>query len=104
MVGLTVLLHRRNGARRAASLLIWLGLCLAVDSGLSPALPLLIHNPLLDNVLLEVLGLAFALLALRQGLGKTVWLYHGAEHKAVNAYRRSRGIRRSDRARPSDCL
>ncbi len=86
MIGLTILLHRRNGARRAASLLVWLGLCLAVDFGLSLALPLLVHSPLLDNVLLEVLGLAFALLALRQGLGKTVWRYHGAEHKAVNAY------------------
>jgi len=86
MIGLTIALHRRNGVRRGASLLVWLGLCLAVDFCLSLALPLLIHSPLLANGLLEILGLAFALLALRQGLGETVWCYHGAEHKAVNAY------------------
>ena len=86
MIGLTIFLHRQNGVRRAMSLLLWLGLCLAVDFFLSLALPQLIHSPLLESALLEILGLAFALLALRQGLGKTVWRYHGAEHKAVNAY------------------
>ena len=86
MIGLAVLLHRRNGVRRAATLLVWLGLCLVVNLCLSLALPLLIHSALLGNVLLEILDLAFGLLALRQGLGKIVWRYHGAEHKAVNAY------------------
>ena len=86
MIGLTIFLHRRNGARRAAALLVWLGVCLAVDFCLSLVLPQLVHSPLLENALLQILGLGFALLALRQGLGKTVWRYHGAEHKAVNAY------------------
>lgn len=75
MIGLTIFLHRQNGVRRAMSLLLWLGLCLAVDFFLSLALPQLIHSPLLESALLEILGLAFALLALRQGLGKTVWRY-----------------------------
>jgi uncharacterized protein YqhQ len=86
MIGMAIRLHRQNGLRRGAVLLTWLGLCLAFDLCLSLVLPLLIPSALLANVLLEVLGLAFGLLALRQGLGATVWQYHGAEHKAVNAY------------------
>lgn len=86
MMGLAIVVHRRNGARRGASLLFWLLLCLAVEIGLSYVLPLVMPNPVLGNVLLGLLSFAFGLLALRQGLGKTVWRYHGAEHKAVNAY------------------
>jgi uncharacterized protein YqhQ len=93
MIGLAILLHRRNGVRRAVLLLVWLGLYLAVDLCLSLTLPQLIHSPLLGNAVLEILSFAFALLALRQGLGKAVWRYHGAEHKAVNAYEAGANLR-----------
>jgi L-lactate permease len=86
MMSLAIVVHRRNGAWRGASLLFWLLLCLAVELGLSYVLPLVIASPVLGYMLLGLLSLAFGLLALRQGLGKTVWRYHGAEHKAVNAY------------------
>jgi uncharacterized protein YqhQ len=86
MMGLTVHLHRRNGFRRGVVLLAWLGLSLAFSYGLSLTLPQLIASPLLASILVQILGLGFGLVALRQGLGPTVWRYHGAEHKAVNAY------------------
>ena len=35
---------------------------------------------------MAVFVFALGILALWLGLGKTVWRYHGAEHKAVNAY------------------
>jgi uncharacterized protein YqhQ len=85
-IAMMILLHRRNGVRPAASLLVWLGLAMVASLCLSLILPELIHSALLDDALVQILSVALALLALRQGLGKTVWRYHGAEHKAVNAY------------------
>lgn len=86
MLAMTILLHRRNGVRPAASLLAWLALAMLVSLGLSVVLPTLIQSTLLAGALLEVLSFGLALLALREGLGEAVWRYHGAEHKAVNAY------------------
>jgi len=86
MISLSILIHRRNGLRRGVFLLACLGLCVVVSISLDFLMPLINSNLLLANILLEVLVLGFGLLALRQGLGKTVWRYHGAEHKAVNAY------------------
>ncbi len=86
MMGLAIFLHSRNGVRRGVILLAWLGLYIAFDFALGVVFALMIPNILLGNVLLGLCGIAFGLLALRQGLGKTIWGYHGAEHKAVNAY------------------
>ena len=86
MVGMAVFLHSRNGLARGAMLLAWLGLYVAVDFVLGLAVATYIPSLLLGNVLLGVAGIALGLVVLRQGLGKTVWRYHGAEHKAVNAY------------------
>ena len=36
--------------------------------------------------MLQVLGLLLALAVLQVGMGAEIWRYHGAEHKAVNAY------------------
>jgi uncharacterized protein YqhQ len=86
MFALTFALHRRNGALRGARLLFWLAMCVAADFCFSLALPYLIRDPRPQQVVLGVLDFAFGLLALRYGLGKDIWRYHGAEHKAVNAY------------------
>ena len=86
-ISLTILLTTETGSAEAARLLGWVGLCLAVDFYLSlTVVPEWIQSPLLNNAILQVLGLPCALQTLRQGLGKTVWRFHGAEHKAVNAY------------------
>ena len=85
-IGLMILLHRRNGVRRSARLLGWLGVCLAFDFYLSFVVPEWIRSPLLSVIILQGLGFALALLTLRLGLGTAVWRFHGAEHKAVNAY------------------
>jgi uncharacterized protein YqhQ len=87
MIGLMVSLHARNGWRRVARLLLWVALWLAADLGLSLLLPRLIpRHWTIQDVVLGVADFGLALVALRQGLGKQVWRYHGAEHKAVNAY------------------
>jgi hypothetical protein len=86
MFALAFTLHRRNGALRGARLALWLIMCLAADFCFGLALPYVVQDPLPQQVLLGVLDFAFGLLALRFGLGKDIWRYHGAEHKAVNAY------------------
>lgn len=86
MVGLALSLHSKNGLRRGAWLLACLVLYIVFDFALSVAIAVWVPSVLLGNVLLGASGLVLGLLVLRQGLGKTVWRYHGAEHKAVNAY------------------
>ena len=86
MIVLMISLHRRNGLRRSARLLAFLAVALVCDLGLAVVLPYVVHNVLLANVLMAVLVFALGILAMRLALGKTVWRYHGAEHKAVNAY------------------
>ncbi len=87
MIGLMVALHARNGWRRIARLLLWIALWVAADIGLSLLLPYVLPGHwTTQDVLLGVADFGLALLALRQGLGRDVWRYHGAEHKAVNAY------------------
>ena len=86
MIALSVRLHRENGLRLNARLLLWLALCLLAGQWLSQVLPQLIHSELLASALLQFVCIALGLLALRQGMGEQVWRYHGAEHKAVNAY------------------
>lgn len=93
MIWLAVFLHRKNGVRRGAVLLAWLGLYVIFDFALSLGVPMLIRDTLLGNVTLAALSLAFGLFALKQGMGGAVWRYHGAEHKAVNAYENGADLR-----------
>jgi len=58
----------------------------AGDLGLSLFVPFVVPNVLAANIIVAVLAFGLGIGALRLGMGKTVWQYHGAEHKAVNAY------------------
>jgi uncharacterized protein YqhQ len=86
MLVLMVSLHRRNGLRRSARLLAFFGVAVAGDLGLSLFVPFVVPNVLAANIIVAVLAFGLGIGALRLGMGKTVWQYHGAEHKAVNAY------------------
>jgi uncharacterized protein YqhQ len=86
MIALMISLHRRNGRRRGLRIIAILAVLLACDLGLSSVVPFAVHDLFLANVLVAVLVFALGILALRLALGKAVWRYHGAEHKAVNAY------------------
>ena len=88
MVRLALFLHSKNGLRRALILVGWLVLYVVFDLALSVVFALMVPSMLLGSVLLGIASLGFAMFALRMGLGKRVWRYHGAEHKAVNAYER----------------
>ena len=86
MIALMVSLHRRNGLRRSARLLAFLVAVLACDLGLSVAVALVVPNVRAADAIMTVLVFGLGIAGLRLGLGKSVWQYHGAEHKAVNAY------------------
>jgi uncharacterized protein YqhQ len=86
MMVLMFSLHRRNGVRRGLRLVLFLAFAFACDLALGLVIPYAVGNVLLANVLMAVLVFALGILAMRLGLGRTVWRYHGAEHKAVNAY------------------
>jgi uncharacterized protein YqhQ len=86
MLVLMVSIHRRNGLRRGARLLALLLVAVAGDLGLSLVVPFVVPNMLLANIVVTVFMFGLGIGALRLGMGKTVWQYHGAEHKAVNAY------------------
>lgn len=86
MVVFSMRLHRLNGSRRNTRLLLWLAVCVLASVALSSALHGLIDNQALDGVALQAVGILLALTVLQLGMGTEVWRYHGAEHKAVNAY------------------
>jgi uncharacterized protein YqhQ len=86
MLALSAHLHRLNGARRTGRLLLWLAVLVAASVGISTLLEGFIHQEYVAGVILQAAGLLLALAVLQLGMGTEVWRYHGAEHKAVNAY------------------
>jgi uncharacterized protein YqhQ len=86
MIALMFSLHRRNGLRRSARFVVFLALAMVCNLALGSILPYVVTNAFLANVLVAVLVFALGVVAMWLGLGKAVWRYHGAEHKAVNAY------------------
>ena len=86
MAAFSVRLHRLNGGRRTARLLLFLAVCILASVALSSAVHALIASELLGGVVLQASGMVLALVVLQLGMGTQVWRYHGAEHKVVNAY------------------
>ncbi len=86
MIVFTVARHRENGRRAGGRMLLWLAGYVAVCLGVSALLPALHQGGLLLEALVQVFGLTLGMAVLRLGMGADVWRYHGAEHKAVNAY------------------
>jgi uncharacterized protein YqhQ len=96
MIVLMASLHRRNGLRRGARLLAFLGVALALDLGVGVLVPFLVPNMVAANAVAGLLVFALGIAALRLGMGRAVWRYHGAEHKAVNAYEGGADLRDLD--------
>ena len=86
MIVFALRLHGRNGSRPNGRLLVALALCAVAAALLGAAFPGLDTGSLAAGVALELVTVLLGLLALRWGMGAEVWRYHGAEHKAVNAY------------------
>jgi uncharacterized protein YqhQ len=86
MMAFTVARHRQNGRRAGRRLMLWLGAYVVISLGVSALLPALHQNGLALNILVQILALVLGIATLRLGMGAEVWRYHGAEHKAVNAF------------------
>ena len=86
MIVFAVRLHGRDGARPNGRLLAALVLCGIAAAVLGESVPGLDTGSLAAGVALELATVLLGLLALHWGMGAEVWRYHGAEHKAVNAF------------------
>jgi uncharacterized protein YqhQ len=86
MMGFAVERHKTSSRRRNVRLLCWIAAYAAVGFALNLILPAVHEGALLDNALLQVLGVALSLLVLWLGMGRELWRFHGAEHMAVNAH------------------
>lgn len=86
MTALSLRLHRLNGGRRNARLLVFLVVCILASVALSSTVHAVIESQMLGGVVLQASGMLLALAVLQLGMGTQVWRYHGAEHKVVNAY------------------
>jgi uncharacterized protein YqhQ len=86
MIAFAVARHRQNGRRLNVRLLAWIGVYVGLAFALSLFLPTLGRGQWLDDLVFQVIGLFLSLLVIWRGMGGSVWRYHGAEHKAVNAY------------------
>jgi len=86
MIVFALRLHGRRGARPNGRLLAAFVLCGIAAALLGDSVPGLDSGSLAAGVALELATVLLGLLALHWGMGAEVWRYHGAEHKAVNAY------------------
>ena len=86
MIVFVVRLRRRNGLHPNLRLLGWLALWLVVSSLLDSLLYRLVGAGLLGDAVAQLASLLLGLGCLQRGMGLELWRYHGAEHKAVNAY------------------
>ena len=86
MTALSLRLHRLNGGRRSARLLVFLVICVLASVALSSAVHALVGSQMLAGLVMQTSGMLLALAVLQVGMGSEVWRYHGAEHKVVNAY------------------
>jgi uncharacterized protein YqhQ len=86
MIVFSLRLHGRGGMRLNGRLLAALALCGVAAALLGEVFPGAGTGSLLSGAVLELATVLLGLLALHWGMGGEVWRYHGAEHKAVNAY------------------
>ncbi len=85
MAAFAVARHRQNDRRLNLRLLLWIGVYAAAGFAASRLLPAF-GGRWFGDLLFQVVGVFLGLLVLWQAMGGAVWRYHGAEHKAVNAY------------------
>jgi uncharacterized protein YqhQ len=86
MLAFSIRLQRRNGRRPNLRLLAWLALWVVVSSWLGSLAYQILGGGLLGDMVTQLASLLLGLVCLQRGMGAELWRYHGAEHKAVNAY------------------
>lgn len=73
-------------------LLFWMGIYAAITLPLSLVVRSWFGEGYLVNILFQLFTFATAIWALSKGLTGKVWSYHGAEHKAVNAFEQGKDL------------
>jgi uncharacterized protein YqhQ len=86
MIIFAVRLQRRSGRRPNLRLLAWLALWVVASSWFGSLAYQVLGGGLLGDLVAQLASLLLGLVCLQRGMGVELWRYHGAEHKAVNAY------------------
>ena len=86
MLVFAVRLQYRNGFRANLRLLACLSLWVVVSEWLGSLSYGALGGGWLGELVAQLVMFVFGLVALQCGMGVRLWRYHGAEHKAVNAY------------------
>ncbi|MBE0447421.1 MAG: DUF1385 domain-containing protein [Actinobacteria bacterium] len=73
-------------------LLIWIGIYIAIMLPLSMLFRLWLGEGLLVNAVFQFVSFLTALWTISRGMSGRIWTFHGAEHKAVNAYEQGKDI------------
>jgi uncharacterized protein YqhQ len=92
MVKFSVQTYKNNPAAANRRIIFWLGVYLAVTVPLSMAANAWFPHSVLTNAIFQFIYLMFALWTMSRGMTGKVWSYHGAEHKAVNAFEQGKDL------------
>lgn len=101
MVKFGFMTYKKNPAAANRRLLLWVGIYIAITLPLSILVREYIAPSLLVNALAQFLYLMIALWTISRGMAGRIWTYHGAEHKAVNAFEQGKDL--NDAAQIQSC-
>jgi len=93
--------YRKNPAAANRRLLLWVGIYIAITLPLSTVVRAYVGSSLLVNALSQFFYLTIALWTISKGMTGRIWTYHGAEHKAVNAFEQDKDL--NDAAQIQSC-
>lgn len=84
--------YKRNSAMANRRMLLWIGIYMAIVFPLSFLIKYWFGWGLLINAAFQLFSFVAALWAISNGMTGKIWSYHGAEHKAVNAYEQEKDL------------
>lgn len=84
--------YSNNPPESNRRLLIWIGIYTAIILPLSIFLRPWLGEILFANAVFQLFSFAVALWAISKGMSGRIWTFHGAEHKAINAYEQGKDL------------
>lgn len=84
--------YKRNPADSNRRLLFWIGVYIAITLPLSILVKSWFGAGIAANILFQFFCFVTALWAISKGMTGRIWSYHGAEHKAVNAFEQGKDL------------
>jgi len=92
MIKFSMQTFRKNPAVVSRRLALWIGIYMAVMLPLSLLFKSWVGNGLLFNAIFQFFSFFGAIWVISKGMTGKIWSYHGAEHKAVNAFEEGKDL------------